>query len=192
MGRIIPVSILVVLVLCGTQSLPAALKDMLQFEDKMNKPYNMSDKLFDTNEFKGTKKYEGLKEFKTTPLNSSQPAYPMPAANKSFDRSAKIPAGGGQVFTGKSFLAADKVYPTGPAGGFSGNYQTRTSAEFSTATIPMGEKTYAGADKRYQGSEMQRKTTEVDIINKTLHNKESLKGGTLSMDEVREILNKTE
>ena len=192
MGRLSPLSILTVLALCGTQSLPAELKQMLQFEDKMNKPYNMSEKLFDTGEFKGTKKYEGLKEFKTAPINGSQPAYPMPAANNAFDRSAKLPVGGGQVFTGKSYLATDKAFPTGPAAGFTGEYPTQTSGEFSTANNPMGDKTYADGDKRYQGSELQRKTAEIDIINKTLHNKESLKGGVLSMSEVREILNKRE
>lgn len=192
MGRLFPFSILVVLVFCGTQSLPGALKDMLHFEDKMNKPYNMSEKLFDTGEFKGTKKYEGLKEFKAPPINGSQPAYPMPAANKSFDRSVKMPGGGGQVFTGKSYLSTDKVFSTGPAAGFSGNYPTKTSTEFTTATAPGYDKSYAGGDKRYEGPELQRRTAEIDIINQTLRNKESLKGGTLSMEEVKELLNKRE
>jgi len=192
MGRISPLSILVVLAFCGTHSLPAALKQMLQFEEKMNKPYNMSEKLFDTGEFKGTKKYDGLKEFKTSPINGSQPVFPMPAANKSFDRSAKMPGGGGQVFTGKSYLSTDKVFATGPAGGFSGDYPTKTSGEFTTALAPGYDKSFASGDKRYEGPEMRRRTAEIDIINKTLQNKESLKGGTLSMEEVKELLNKRE
>lgn len=192
MGRLSPFSILVVLVFCGTQSLPGALKDMLHFEDKMNKPYNMSEKLFDTGELKATKKYEGLKEFKTPPINGSQPAYPMPPANKSFDRSVKMPGGGGQVFTGKSYLGTDKVFSTGPAPGFSGNYPTKTSGEFTTATAPGYDKTFAGGDKRYDGPELRRRSAEIDIINQTLRNKESLKGGTLSMEEVKELLNKRE
>lgn len=192
MGRIPPICILMVLFFCGTSSLPAALKQMLEFEEKMNKPYNMSDKLFDTGEFKGTKKYEGLKEFKTSPINDSQPVYPMPAANKSFDRSVKMPGGGGQVFTGKSYLSTDKAFPTGPAAGFSGDYQTKTSGEFTTALAPGYDKAYAGGDRRYEGPELRRRTVEIDIINQTLRNKESLKGGVLSMEEVKEILNKRE
>ncbi|MDX6765783.1 MAG: hypothetical protein SFU85_03230 [Candidatus Methylacidiphilales bacterium] len=187
--KFLPAWIVAALSVIWPLSAPAALKDILQFEDKMEKSYDMSGKIYDTQSLQRVKNYDGLKEFRTTPRND-MPTFGLPAENKGFNKSFRVSES--RVFNGRSYLDASQSYRTGPATGFSGNYSTRNAAGFDTGANPMGDKTYKPARERYEGPELTRKTTEIEIINQTLQNKKDLKGGVLSMSEVREILNKRE
>jgi hypothetical protein len=65
-------------------------------------------------------------------------------------------------------------------------------APFTREANPMGERRFAEADRRYEGPELKRRTTEIEIINQALKTKEEAEGRVLSMEEVRAVLNRFE
>jgi hypothetical protein len=176
---------------CGVAPL-AAESNMLKPELKMHRPNDMAEKKFDTKSFQTRGKYGQLNEFKVgshLQMESFKPSAP----NKNFDREFSTSENG--VFTGQAYLPsgrATEAFTGKAAGGFDGRYPVSAAQGLAAAAPPMGEQTYSESQKRYRGPELERKTTEVELINQTLRNKETLKGGVLSMEEVREILNKRE
>jgi len=178
-------------VICGIHPL-AAESNMLKPELRMHRPNDMAEKKFDTKSFQTPGKYGQLNEFKVgSPMEMK--SYKPPAQNKNFDRVFSTPEKA--VFTGQAYLpsaAATEAFAGKGASGFDAQYPVSAAEGLSTGANPMGGQTYSASQKRYRGPELERKTTEIELINQTLRNKESLKGGVLSMEEVREILNRRE
>lgn len=177
--------------ICGTHPL-AAESNMLKPELKMHRPNDMAEKRFDTKSFQTRGYYGELKEFKAAPQMDLK-TFKAPGANKAFDRT--FDTSGNKVFTGQAYLPSGVAladFTGSKASGFDASYPVSTAQGLSTEANPMGGQTYSDSQKRYRGPELERRTTEIELINRTLRNKESLKGETLSMEEVREILNRRE
>lgn len=181
-----------VLFCAGTATLSAALKDMLKPELRMEKPNEMREKTFDTKLFQTKGAYNGMKQFKVSPMKDL-PGYKSTPANSAFEKQFAVPEK--YVFTGREYLpvggpVSDMAGKQAP--GFDGRYKTEAAPGLSAESDAMAKQTYVDSGKQYRGPELDRKTTEIELINQTLRNKESLKGEVLSMQEVREILNKRE
>ena len=177
--------------ICGVAPL-AAESNMLKPELKMHRPNDMAEKRFDTKSFQTRGTYGELKEFKVAPQMNLK-SFKTPEANKAFDRS--FDTAGNKVFTGQAYLPSGVAladFTGSRASGFDAQYPVTTAQGLSMEANPMGGQTYSASQKRYRGPELERKTTEIELINRNLRNKESLKGETLSMEEVRDILNRFE
>jgi len=174
------------LILACAAPLSAALKDILVIDE--TKANSMADLKFNTREFQA-REYNGLREFKTGAFNANKEF----RTNRTFDpggRSLGRPVA--EVFTGTSTFNGEARMFSGTSA-FSGKKaEVGGSEPFGRELNPMGERAFAGADKRYDGPELKRRTREIDIINDALKAKEGAEGRVLSMDEVREILNKSE
>jgi hypothetical protein len=164
----------------------AALKDILEIDK--TKANTMADLKFDTKGF-AARDFQGLKEFRTDQIN---PGKEFKTDRRYNPGGREFPTTQAEIFTGESVLKGETSMfsRTSSLQGRKPELNDRTP--FTQADNPMGDKRFNAADRRYEGPELKRRTREIDIINSTLRAKEGAEGRVLSMDEVRDILNKNQ
>jgi hypothetical protein len=164
----------------------ASLDDILKIDE--TKANTMADLKFDTKAFQA-RDFQGLREFKTERINPNQEF----RTNRTFDpggRAIGTPAA--EVFTGTSTLRGDATMFSRSSSLGEKRAELPGRTPFSRESNPMGERRFAAAERRYEGPELTRRTTEIEIINQALKAKEGAEGRVLSMDEVRAVLNRFE
>jgi hypothetical protein len=177
----------IVLILWGLAPLASAsLQDILKIDE--SKANNMADLKFDTKKFQA-REFEGVREFKTERLNPNKEF----RTNRMFDPGGRaIGTPVAEVFTGTSRLRGDATMFSRSSSLGEKRVELPGRAPFTREANPMGERRFAEADRRYEGPELKRRTTEIEIINQALKTKEEAEGRVLSMEEVRAVLNRFE
>lgn len=184
--KLVCLVVLAIAWLGGAGRAVGGLKDILEVQqDKTN---DMAERLFNTKTIE-TRQFDANREFKVR-------QFEVPSK---FQADRRFHPGGREITVREAEIFTGKARVRVAADGFErrSNWDGRKvevpgRAPMEVTLNPAGERTYREAGLRYDGPELRRRTTELERMEQALRERESKEGRVLSMDEVKEILNKFE